>query len=141
MIHIDSFLLPNSYELHCTWREKSFNRQGTCRNINFMFGTSMLSTLQARKAWALHRVTQSKEIEPKEKKGDIDMKIREVTVTDREDAMSVENVTAVHVRIFNINYYYQADLFLKIEHIEDLYILLRDVSLSHVTSLRSSFHA
>lgn len=48
--------------------------------------------------------------------------------------MSVDNRTTVNARIFNINYYHQADSFLYIEKSEDPDIPLRDASLLHRTA-------
>lgn len=45
------------------------------------------------------------------------MVIVKVLETDRADALSIENDTAVNVRIFNVNNYRQADLFMEIKQI------------------------
>lgn len=54
--------------------------------------------------------------------------------------MSVDNDTEVNVHCFKLSKYQQADLFVRVEQIEDPDIPLRDVNLLHVTSLHTSFH-
>lgn len=68
------------------------------------------------------------------------MEIVEVLATNRADAMFVKNSTAVNVRVFDMIDHRQMDLFVGIVQIEDSKILLCDVSLWHVTSLRASLH-
>lgn len=65
--------------------------------------------------------------------------IVEVPVADTADAMSVENSTTVNVRVFIINDYHRAVLFVRIEQVDDLEIPLRDASLSQGISPRDSF--
>lgn len=60
-------------------------------------------------------------------------------MTDTADAMSVENGTAISIRVFNTTEYRQSDLFVRIEQIEDSDSPLRDASSSHVTLPRASF--
>lgn len=59
-------------------------------------------------------------------------------MTDRVDDVSVENDAALSVYVFHVSACPQTNLFLRIKQIEDLGTLLRDVSLSHVASLRAS---
>lgn len=53
--------------------------------------------------------------------------------------MYVEKGLSFNVLVFNESDYYQANLFLKLYYKEDPDIPLRDVSLSHVTSLLALF--
>lgn len=62
----------------------------------------------------------------------------ESTVTDKVDAISVENGTTFNVCNFNVNDYRQKYFFVKIEQIEDPNVMLRDGCLHHVTSLSAS---
>lgn len=66
------------------------------------------------------------------------MELVEVPMTDRVDVMSVENGTTVTVLVFNVSDYLQADSFVRIKQIKDSDVPLRNVCLSHVTSLRNS---
>lgn len=50
---------------------------------------------------------------------------------------SIKNGTAVNIRVFNINDCHHMDLFVRIKQIEDPDVPLRDVSLSHMTSMRA----
>lgn len=67
------------------------------------------------------------------------MEIVQVPLTSRADAVTVKHSTAVKFCIFNVNDYHQAELFARIDHIDDPDIPLRDASLSPVPSLRDSF--
>lgn len=60
-------------------------------------------------------------------------------MTDTTDEMSVEKSTTSNVSVVNISDYHQTDLFLRNEQVKHPDIPLRDVILSHVTSLRALF--
>lgn len=67
------------------------------------------------------------------------MEIESVPVTDRTDARSVENDTAVSFHVFNVSEYHQPDLSVRIEQTKGPVIRLLDLSLPHDTSLHTTF--
>lgn len=66
------------------------------------------------------------------------MEVVSVLMTDKTDAISIENATAVKSLFFIVINYHQVKLCLKIEQIGDLNILLCDANLSHVISSRAT---
>lgn len=74
-----------------------------------------------------------------EGQGGEDLNILDVHVTEKVAAMSVESGTAANVRVSNLSDCNQLDLFLRIEHIKNRNITLRDATLLHVTTSRASF--
>lgn len=68
------------------------------------------------------------------------MEKTEITVIDKVDVMSVEHGSAASFCDHDFNDYHHADSFVEIWQIEDPEILLRNVSLSYVTSLYAAFH-
>lgn len=67
----------------------------------------------------------------------VDMEIIEVPATDGANVMSAENGTTANVGAFIVRDYHQVDLLVRIGRIEYPDIRLRDVNLSHLTSLRT----
>lgn len=61
-------------------------------------------------------------------------------MTDTAYALYVENGTTLLVRLFSESDYDKVDLFVRIDHIEDLQTPQRDVSLLDVTLSRTPFH-
>lgn len=61
-------------------------------------------------------------------------------MTNSADPMSVENGTAVIVRLLHFIEYRQTDLFVRFKQIKNPDIPLRDFSLPHVRSLLALFH-
>lgn len=87
---------------------------------------------------SLSKMTSEKGRTEEQDKGRDDTEIVGVLMTDKADAMYVENSTAINVRVVDLNNYHRAALFVIIEKVENSNIPLHDVSLSHVTSLRAS---
>lgn len=54
-------------------------------------------------------------------------------MTNRAYVVSVENSTAVNVRVFSVSDCYQKHLFVSIKQMEDPDNKIRDESLSHIT--------
>lgn len=98
---------------------------------------AMKATDNQSTEFSLKHTSQQDWNETKGQRGD-DMEIMEVLVTDTANAMSIENSTTVNVRILNVGDYHQESLFVRIKQIEDPGIPLRQVGLSHVSSLRTS---
>lgn len=65
--------------------------------------------------------------------------IMEDFLTDRTNAISMENCTPANVSLFSVSAYHQADLFVKTEQIEIPDILLHDFGFLHVIFLPASF--
>lgn len=57
------------------------------------------------------------------------MEVEYVVITDRMDAMSVENVTIVNVCILTVNYYDQADVYVRTEQMQEPNSSAQDISL------------
>lgn len=68
-----------------------------------------------------------------------DVEIVEVSVSDIKKGMSVDNGFSADVCVINVRNYQQSNLVMRIEQIDYSYTLPRDVSLSCVPSVRTSF--
>lgn len=67
-----------------------------------------------------------------------DVEIVEIPVTSTAESMSAENRATVDVRVFNLNDHHRTDLFVRMVQMEEPGISLRDMSLSHISSLYAS---
>lgn len=68
------------------------------------------------------------------------MKIVQIPVTHRTDAMSVESGTAVNLLFFKARSYHQPYSLKRIKQIESPDFSLHDASLSQMTSSQAAFH-
>lgn len=103
----------------------------------------MVFTFRTHKPWnclaanttSFHwRIYLSKAKRKKKARLEMTLRIGEVSMTNRADAVSVKNGTSFNFHIFKVSNYLQKDFLLRFEHIEGLQIPQHDVSLLHVTS-------
>lgn len=138
-IYKDSIPIPYPYESCCTsmaevsktWGEMSKYGFYDC-NYQFMKAIGNKST-----DFSLKKISEKNRSEYKEK-SKYDMEIVILLVSVRSNAICYEKVTAVKVCIFNLNDHHQMDSYVRIYQSKDRKILLRSVSLIHVTSFRAS---
>lgn len=69
-----------------------------------------------------------------------EIEVIDVPLTDRANAMSVENGTAGNVCALNVSEHSQVNLFVRLQHIKGAGIPLRNSSLWHMTRFRTSIH-
>lgn len=135
----DNFLLSYSYGFRRTSMNEVLETLSRVFKYGFVAWVAQTMKSMSKKSMDFSFMKTSKKDQTEEEDNSEDnMETLKIQITDKSDAISAAYSPAVHVEVFNLNDYHQADLSVRTGRIENLYILPRDASLTEVTSILAS---